>query len=135
MTSSSWRGRGRFTFAMLLPPQRPLRSPLGARSRGWPRRSSSWGSRRLRTARWGLEPLDPARDPRRESRRRRLSAILAPIFPRHVNPPEGMISANSWRSTLETDAPQKPPEVRELTLRSVLVGLLVALVIGASYPY
>lgn len=31
--------------------------------------------------------------------------------------------------------PRKPPEIRELTLRSVLVALLVAVVIGASYPY
>ena len=30
---------------------------------------------------------------------------------------------------------QKPPHVRELTPRSVIVGLLVALLIGASYPY
>jgi uncharacterized oligopeptide transporter (OPT) family protein len=34
-----------------------------------------------------------------------------------------------------TPSPRKPPQVRELTLRSVAVGLLVALVIGASYPY
>jgi uncharacterized oligopeptide transporter (OPT) family protein len=32
-------------------------------------------------------------------------------------------------------APSKPTHIRELTLRSVAVGLLVALVIGASYPY
>jgi len=31
--------------------------------------------------------------------------------------------------------PQKPAHVREFTPRSILVGLLVALVIGASYPY
>jgi uncharacterized oligopeptide transporter (OPT) family protein len=31
--------------------------------------------------------------------------------------------------------PTKPPDVHELSLRSVAVGLLVALVIGASYPY
>jgi len=30
---------------------------------------------------------------------------------------------------------QKPPEVREFSPRSIAVGLLVALVIGASYPY
>ena len=30
---------------------------------------------------------------------------------------------------------QKPPHIRELTPRSVAVGLIVALVIGASYPY
>ena len=29
----------------------------------------------------------------------------------------------------------KPPHIREITPRSVIVGLLVALVIGASYPY
>jgi len=34
-----------------------------------------------------------------------------------------------------TDAPQKPSHIREFTLRSVTVGLIVALVIGASYPY
>ena len=31
--------------------------------------------------------------------------------------------------------PRKPTHIRELTPRSVAVGLLVALVIGASYPY
>ena len=31
--------------------------------------------------------------------------------------------------------PLKPPHIREFTPRSVAVGLLVALVIGASYPY
>ena len=36
---------------------------------------------------------------------------------------------------METGVPQKPSEIRELTPRSVAVGLLVALVIGASYPY
>ncbi len=34
-----------------------------------------------------------------------------------------------------TLTPLKPPHIRELTPRSVAVGLLVALVIGASYPY
>jgi uncharacterized oligopeptide transporter (OPT) family protein len=29
----------------------------------------------------------------------------------------------------------KPPEVREYTVRAIVVGMLVALVIGASYPY
>src|SRR5262245_52854603 len=32
-------------------------------------------------------------------------------------------------------APKKPSHIRELTPRSLAVGLLVALVIGASYPY
>ena len=36
---------------------------------------------------------------------------------------------------MSTPTPQKPPHIREFTLRSVAVGLLVALVIGASYPY
>ena len=31
--------------------------------------------------------------------------------------------------------PEKPAGVRELTPRSLVVGLLVAIVIGASYPY
>ena len=31
--------------------------------------------------------------------------------------------------------PEKPAHIREFTLRSILVGLLVAAVIGASYPY
>ncbi|MES2304961.1 MAG: OPT family oligopeptide transporter [Gemmatimonadota bacterium] len=31
--------------------------------------------------------------------------------------------------------PQKPPEIRELTVRSVIVALGVALLIGISYPY
>ena len=30
---------------------------------------------------------------------------------------------------------QKPPDVREFSPRSIIVGLIVALVIGASYPY
>src|SRR4029078_4624223 len=34
-----------------------------------------------------------------------------------------------------TDAPRKPAHIREFSPRSVAVGLLVALVIGASYPY
>src|SRR5262245_6295028 len=37
--------------------------------------------------------------------------------------------------SVEERSPQKPPEVRELTPRSTIVGLVVALVIGASYPY
>ena len=31
--------------------------------------------------------------------------------------------------------PQKPAHIREFTPRSVAVGLLVAVVVGASYPY
>ena len=31
--------------------------------------------------------------------------------------------------------PQKPAHIREFTLRSVIVGLVVALIMGASYPY
>ena len=34
-----------------------------------------------------------------------------------------------------TPVSPKPPHIREITPRSVTVGLLVALVIGASYPY
>ena len=29
----------------------------------------------------------------------------------------------------------KPPDIRELTLRSILVGIIVAAIMGASYPY
>jgi len=36
---------------------------------------------------------------------------------------------------LTSPTPQKPAHIREFTPRSVAVGLLVALVIGASYPY
>ncbi|HZI79621.1 MAG TPA: OPT family oligopeptide transporter [Vicinamibacterales bacterium] len=36
---------------------------------------------------------------------------------------------------MPTNGPQKPAHIREFTPRSVAVGLLVALVIGASYPY
>lgn len=36
---------------------------------------------------------------------------------------------------MNPDIPQKPPEIRELTVRSVLVALGVASLIGASYPY
>jgi hypothetical protein len=35
---------------------------------------------------------------------------------------------------VETLQPEKPPGLREFTPRSVAVGLLVALVIGAAYP-
>jgi uncharacterized oligopeptide transporter (OPT) family protein len=31
--------------------------------------------------------------------------------------------------------PQKPPHIRELTVRSVVCGLIVAAIMGASYPY
>jgi len=31
--------------------------------------------------------------------------------------------------------PQKPPHIRELTVRSVICGLIVAAIMGASYPY
>src|ERR1044071_9483455 len=34
-----------------------------------------------------------------------------------------------------TAAPRKPPGIREFSPRSIAVGLIVALVIGASYPY
>ena len=36
---------------------------------------------------------------------------------------------------MEGSSPQKPPGIRELTPRSTIVALGVALVIGASYPY
>jgi putative OPT family oligopeptide transporter len=36
---------------------------------------------------------------------------------------------------LEGSSPQKPPEIRELTPRSIVVALGVAVVIGVSYPY
>ena len=36
---------------------------------------------------------------------------------------------------MPSTSPAKPPHVREITARSLVVGLLVALVIGASYPY
>jgi uncharacterized oligopeptide transporter (OPT) family protein len=36
---------------------------------------------------------------------------------------------------LQTGVPTKPPDIREFTLRSVAVGLIVAFIIGASYPY
>ena len=32
-------------------------------------------------------------------------------------------------------SPTKPPHIHEFSVRSVAVGLLVAVVIGASYPY
>jgi uncharacterized oligopeptide transporter (OPT) family protein len=35
----------------------------------------------------------------------------------------------------DAPAPQKPPEIRELTVRSVVCGLIVAAIMGASYPY
>ena len=36
---------------------------------------------------------------------------------------------------MQTGVPTKPPGIREFTLRSVAVGLVVAFIIGASYPY
>jgi len=36
---------------------------------------------------------------------------------------------------MSSPGPQKPPHIREFTPRSVIVGLIVALIIGASYPY
>ncbi len=36
---------------------------------------------------------------------------------------------------MDTPVPQKPADIRELTPRSIAVGLGVALLIGASYPY
>jgi len=36
---------------------------------------------------------------------------------------------------LQTGVPTKPPDIREFTLRSIAVGLVVAFIIGASYPY
>jgi len=36
---------------------------------------------------------------------------------------------------MATHPSPKPPHIREFTVRSVAVGLLVALVVGASYPY
>ena len=36
---------------------------------------------------------------------------------------------------MSDDTPHKPAHIREFTPRSVAVGLLVALVVGASYPY
>jgi uncharacterized oligopeptide transporter (OPT) family protein len=36
---------------------------------------------------------------------------------------------------MSSTGPQKPAHIREFTLRSVVVGLLVALIMGASYPY
>jgi uncharacterized oligopeptide transporter (OPT) family protein len=35
----------------------------------------------------------------------------------------------------EESIPQKPPHIRELTVRSVVCGLIVAAIMGASYPY
>ena len=36
---------------------------------------------------------------------------------------------------MASNDPQKPPHIREFTPRSVAVGLVVALIMGASYPY
>ena len=38
-------------------------------------------------------------------------------------------------TTPDHDAPQLPPGTREFTLRSILVAVVVAAVIGGSYPY
>jgi uncharacterized oligopeptide transporter (OPT) family protein len=38
-------------------------------------------------------------------------------------------------STTQTVAPTKPASIREFTPRSITVGLIVALLMGASYPY
>lgn len=49
----------------------------------------------------------------------------APVEPQ---PEDGVLVA-------EEPIPQKPPGIRELTPRSVLCGLAVAAIMGASYPY
>jgi uncharacterized oligopeptide transporter (OPT) family protein len=36
---------------------------------------------------------------------------------------------------MSSNGPQKPAHIREFTPRSILVGLVVALIMGASYPY
>ena len=36
---------------------------------------------------------------------------------------------------MPSNEPQKPPHIREFTPRSIAVGLVVALIMGASYPY
>ena len=36
---------------------------------------------------------------------------------------------------MASNDPQKPPHIREFTPRSIAVGLVVALIMGASYPY
>ena len=36
---------------------------------------------------------------------------------------------------MASNDPQKPPHIREFTPRSIVVGLVVALIMGASYPY
>src|SRR5437870_3131611 len=43
--------------------------------------------------------------------------------------------ARSRGEPFTATVPQKPAHIRELSPRSVVVGLLVALLIGASYPY
>ncbi|MBK7862163.1 MAG: OPT/YSL family transporter [Archangiaceae bacterium] len=45
------------------------------------------------------------------------------------------MSAESEGSASEHLVGTKPPEIKELTPRSVLVGILVAGIMGASYPY
>jgi uncharacterized oligopeptide transporter (OPT) family protein len=45
-------------------------------------------------------------------------------------------SSRLWQLALQSGGvPEKPPDIRELTPRSMVVGLLVALIVGASYPY
>src|SRR5204863_5416256 len=36
---------------------------------------------------------------------------------------------------MSSNGPQKPAHIREFTARSIAVGLVVALIMGASYPY
>src|SRR5579885_267016 len=48
----------------------------------------------------------------------------------------GLLRGHLYQETnVPASTQQKPPEVREFSPRSIAVGLLVALVIGASYPY
>src|SRR5206468_6238784 len=51
--------------------------------------------------------------------------------PAHMNPDV----ANAITGTARMDAAAKPADVRELSLRSILCGLAVAAIMGASYPY
>src|SRR5438093_96512 len=51
--------------------------------------------------------------------------------PAHMNPDV----ANAITGAARMDAAVKPADVRELSLRAVVCGLLVAVVMGASYPY
>src|SRR6185437_14767898 len=81
--------------------------------------SGSWSGCRRRSI--FVETRAPSRAPRRPFERRGFHVTTTHAEPLPISAAEPM--------------PSKPPHIRELTVRSVICGLLVAVIMGASYPY